>query len=197
MGVARINAYVTDPSVIATEPFLHASAARGWVQVKHWPQALPKAPDLDWWSPGRNDFIRVGAGDVFYYSQGLALLDCIYDAAARGVKYVISLDMDELVVANVTKVLNSNRHVTLPWRNYAEVPKTPWLSWTQSNSRRKDLGKTFMVAPDVLDADVHAVHKCVTRKKCGHTFPREFHVAHLQPLPGSPTAWKTTSTGRL
>jgi hypothetical protein len=113
---------------------------------------------------------------VFYYSQALAFLDCVYDAASRGVKYVMSLDMDEFITSDPSKYLKLNSHQILKWKNYKQVDSRNWKKWPQTGI---GLGKTFMLSSDVIDASVHFPEKCVSGR-CNRVVIGDAHLTHLR-----------------
>ena len=147
LGVSRVNMYVANAGLGAKHALINKKSREGWINMVPWAPASQSAAELDWWSKTKGEVIRVGHGDVFYYSQTLALVDCIYNAAARGVSHVIAVDMDELVVTNRTSLLAFEQHAPINTVNYFFRKRQAWTSWNRSPVDRHV--KTLMIAADI------------------------------------------------
>lgn len=193
IGVSQVNMYVSHSTPRNSHPLIRSGVKSRWIRMVPWMTASRSSSVINLWSSQRRATIPVGHGDVFYHSQNLALLDCIYSAASRGVTHVISVDMDEMVVANTSLLTGLGRHVPLNRVPYYAFRGTRWPLWHQPKVDRHV--KTLMVAADVIDADVHGPMKCVSSPcacangKCAINNPgvtkstewNGMHVAHIQP----------------
>ncbi|MGB0549614.1 MAG: glycosyltransferase family 92 protein [Limisphaerales bacterium] len=194
LGVSRVNMYVANAGLGAKHALINEKSREDWINMVPWASASQSAAELDWWSKTKGEVIRVGHGDVFYYSQTLALVDCIYNAAARGVSHVIAVDMDELVVTNRTSLLAFKQHAPINTVNYFFKKRQAWTRWNRSPVDRHV--KTLMIAADILDAFAHGPAECV-RSPClcvagrcainsgaassSLSWAPGLHIAHLQP----------------
>lgn len=123
LGVSRVNLYVADPEMLATQPkwlanvdynALAAAIASRWVRIIPWKPFDAAAKMLKATVDGK--YIEVGDGRTFYLSQALAYNDCVYQSASQGSQALV-VDIDDFVTAlpSVAPTFDSYDALSFAW----------------------------------------------------------------------------------
>ena len=150
----------------------------GTINIIMWPARKPFITRITK-KPRPKENWEIGDGRVFYWSQALALNDCVY--RANGNKVMI-LDIDEFLT-NHFEIKNNIDSMKFP--RHTHNPRCVTNSnarnfWERFGKEKKiNNYKAMHNSANIVDVGVHGANRCF-RKKCNVKISKKAYVAHIR-----------------